>query len=56
MDIANHYCLTPTTVRTIKSNAEKIKASMQNISVTSSNKINRTHNPLMENMEKMLCL
>jgi len=56
VEIANHYCLTPTTVRTIKSYAEKIKASIQNTSVISSNKINRTRNPLMENMEKMLCL
>lgn len=56
VDIANHYCLTTTAIITIKSNARKIKASVQNISVTSSNKINGTRNPLMENMEKMLCL
>lgn len=56
MEIANHYCLTPTTARTIKSNAEKIRTSIQNTSVTSSNKINGTRNPLMENMEKMLYL
>jgi hypothetical protein len=56
VEIANHYCLIPTTVRTIKSNAEKIKASFQNILFTSSNKINRTRNHLMENMETILCL
>ena len=50
VDIVNHYCLTLIIVQTIKSNAEKIKASIQNTSVTSSNKINRTRNPLMENI------
>lgn len=42
VDIANHYCLIPTIIQTIKTNAEKIKASIQNTSVTSSSKINRT--------------
>jgi len=40
----------------MKSNAEKNKASIQNTSVTIWNKINRTLNPLMENIEKLLCL
>jgi len=51
MEITIRYHLISAIVQTIKNNAEKNKASVQNISVTIWNKINRTLNPLMENIK-----
>lgn len=56
VDIARTLGLTPTTVRTIRSNANKIKSSIQNVSSLSSTKVNRTRSSIVENMEKLLAL
>ncbi|XP_007056461.2 tigger transposable element-derived protein 1 [Chelonia mydas] len=54
VDIGITLGLTPTTVRTIRSNADKIRASARCVTPLSATKISRSRSSLMENMERLL--
>ena len=48
--------LPPTTVRTIRTNAEKIKSSVEAVTPRNSTRISKSRDKLIENMEKHLNL
>lgn len=56
VDIGVALGLAPTTVRTIRGNAEKIKKSIQNVTSVNATKISRSRSDTMEQMEQLLAV
>ncbi|XP_041053574.1 tigger transposable element-derived protein 1-like [Carcharodon carcharias] len=56
VDIGRALGLPPTTVRTIRGNAEKIKQSARSVTPLSAGRVSRTRSSIMENMERLLAV
>ncbi|XP_038669700.1 tigger transposable element-derived protein 1-like [Scyliorhinus canicula] len=56
VDIGRALGLPPTTVRTIRGNADKIKQSAQSVTPLSAGRVSRTRSSIMENMERLLAV
>ncbi|KAJ4443271.1 hypothetical protein ANN_04939 [Periplaneta americana] len=55
VDIASALDLTPTTVHTMRNNAEKIKSTVESASAVSASKVTRTRNVIMEKNGENAC-